>query len=99
MPRFYFDIEDAFPSILCLGEDLPSLTAARRHALQYAGMLLCEQEPPFWDADEWVMTISDENHLTLCTITINTFDAPSVMHGSPEDASTSIIPAKAGIAV
>lgn len=79
MQRFYFDISDAFPDIPCVGAELPSIAAARCYALQYAGHVLCGQKPGFWDADEWVMTISDTNHLTLFTITISTMNAPSTI--------------------
>ena len=82
MARYYFDIADAHPAIPCEGEDLPSLAAARCHALKYASQLLCDQEPEFWDADEWVMTISDERHLTLFTLIIASTDAPSTMRSS-----------------
>jgi hypothetical protein len=83
MPKFYFDIADADPSIPCEGANLPSLAAARCHALQYAGQILCDQKPPFWDADEWVLTVSDAQHLILFTLTIATSDAPSTMRDSP----------------
>jgi hypothetical protein len=77
MPKYYFDIADADPPIPCDGAELPSLGAARCHALQCAGQILCDQEPSFWNDDEWVMTVSDENHLALFTITVETTNAPA----------------------
>lgn len=77
MSRFYFNIADAHPPIPCEGAELPSVQAARCHALKYAGQILCDQEESFWDDDEWVMTVTDENQLTLFTITVGAFNAPS----------------------
>jgi hypothetical protein len=75
---YFFDIVDAFPSIPCKGTDLGSLAAARRHALEYAGQALTDQLPSFWNDDEWTMTVSDERHLTLFTITISTRDSAAI---------------------
>jgi hypothetical protein len=77
MPKYFFNIADAHPPIPCAGVCLPSLAAARCHALQYAEQILCDQKPAFWDGDDWVMTVSDESHLALFVIMIGTFDAPS----------------------
>jgi hypothetical protein len=89
MPCFFFDITDANTPIACEGAELASVHAARCHALQYAGRILCDQDPSFWSDDDWVMTVSDENHLTLFTISVSTVDAPSTArlsrpaHASP----------------
>jgi hypothetical protein len=91
MPRYHFDIADAHPPIRCEGADLPSIAAARCYALQYAGRILCDQKPAFWDADEWVLTVSDAQHLILFTLTIATSDAASTMR--PSTAQTYASPA------
>ena len=80
MPKYFFEIADAYPHIPCVGSELPTLSAARCHALKYAGQLLCDQEEPFWADGEWTMTVTDHNHLILFVLTIECVDAPAVMH-------------------
>ncbi len=79
MPVFYFEIADAKPNIPCVGENLPSLAAARCFALKYAALLLCDQEYVFWEGEEWVMTVTDANRLpeplTVLSITNGLIDA------------------------
>ena len=77
MPLYFFDIADAHPPIPCEGMHLETIGSARCHALKYAGQILCDQLPSFWEDDEWVMTVSDENHLTLFTVTVGTLNAPA----------------------
>jgi hypothetical protein len=79
MSLFYFDVADANPPIPCVGVELSSIAEARGHALKYAGQLLFDQDPEFWNSDEWIMTVSDETHLTLCTLTISASNAPATM--------------------
>lgn len=86
MPQYFFDIADAYPAVPCEGVNLPSLAAARCYALRYAGDTLCDQNPAFWDADEWVLTVSDAHHLTLFTLTVSTADAASTMRCRPPAA-------------
>ena len=80
MSVFYFEIADAKPNIPCVGEDLPSLAAARCFALKYAAMLLCDQEEVFWESEEWVMTVTDANRLTMFTIMICATAAPATLN-------------------
>jgi hypothetical protein len=79
MSIYYFEIADAKPVIPCVGEDLPSIAAARYFALKYAALLLCDQGEIFWDGEEWLMTVKDANHLTLFTIMICATAAPSTL--------------------
>jgi hypothetical protein len=79
MSIYYFEIFDAKPVIGCVGEDLPSIAAARYFALKYAALLLCNQSEIFWDGEEWLMTVKGANRLTLFTITICATAAPSTL--------------------
>lgn len=79
MAIYFFEIADLKPVIPCVGENLPSLQAARCFALKYAAQLLCDQEEEFWDGDEWTMTVTDANRLTLFTIMICATAAPMTM--------------------
>lgn len=80
MPVFYFEIADAKPNIPCIGENLPSLAAARCFALKYAALLLCDQEDVLWEGEEWVMTVTDANRLTMFTIMICATAAPATLN-------------------
>jgi len=80
MSVFYFEIADAKPNIPCVGENLPSLAAARCFALKYAALLLCDQEDVFWEGEKWVMTVTDANRLTMFTITICATAAPATLN-------------------
>jgi hypothetical protein len=79
MPLYYFDIADAYPPVPCPGHEFETVAQARGHALKYAGQILLDQNPEFWNSDEWIMTVSDETHLTLCTLTISALNAPATM--------------------
>lgn len=80
MPIYYFEIADANPAIPCVGENLSSLAAARCFALKYAGLLIRDQGEVFWGGEEWVMTVSDVNHLTMFTIMICSTAAPATLN-------------------
>lgn len=80
MSVFYFEIADAKQNIPCVGENLPSLAAARCFALKYAALLLCDQEDVFWEGEEWVMTVTDANRLTMFTIMICATAAPATLN-------------------
>ena len=77
MSIYYFEINDSNPPIACVGEKLPTLHAVRCFALKYAAALMCEQGGDFWDGDEWVMTVTDANRLTLFTMTLFAAAAPA----------------------
>jgi hypothetical protein len=75
--KYYFNIVDGRLEIPCHGEDLPSLQAARCHAIKYAGQILCDEDPGLWDRGDWELTVSDELGWSLFTIIILTANAPS----------------------
>lgn len=77
MPFYHFDIADAYLPIPCEGLELGSLGAARAQALEYAGQILRDQKPSFWNHGEWTMTVSDHAHVSLFCINVTAHDAPS----------------------
>lgn len=77
MPLFRFAVADANPPIVSDTTLLASIAAARGEALMFAGRVLSEQGESFWDEDDWVLTVSDEQNLTLFTITVATANAPA----------------------
>ena len=65
MPRYFFQVAD--------GEDYPDLqgtvldndAAARTEAVRFSGQLLSDTPDKFWSGQEWKMTVTDGNNLTL----------------------------------
>ncbi|WP_156363645.1 DUF6894 family protein [Sphingomonas sp. Leaf357] len=79
MSVYHFAIADRFPPQAAEAVELPTLGLARVHALRFAAQILSDQLPAFWDADEWVLTVSNEDHLALFTITIMTSNTSATM--------------------
>ncbi|MGI8706496.1 MAG: DUF6894 family protein [Sphingomicrobium sp.] len=73
--RFFFHA-DGLPDKL--GVDLPDLATAKCEAVRYAGRLLCDQASEFWDRGDFLMTVTDDQGLTLFTLQFNAFEAPAI---------------------
>ena len=77
MPRYFFDIVD--------GEDLPDLhgsehadlDAARIESIRYSGEVLREMPERFWNAEKWLMTVSDARRIPLFTLKFEAAPAPA----------------------
>ena len=72
MPIYHFEVTDQFPPMITEGVELETLAMARSHALQFAGQVLGDQPPQFWEADDWVLTVSDTEHRALFIVTVAT---------------------------
>ena len=59
VPKFFFHIYDSVQLIDERGTDLPSLDAARRHAVTYAAFLLNDHPDEVWSGDKWSMEVTD----------------------------------------
>jgi arginine/ornithine N-succinyltransferase beta subunit len=79
MAIYHFDILDAGPSIPCDGQEMSSLDEARRIALKYAGSVLAEQNPSFWQQGKWQMTVSDARRIPLFSISVSPRDIPATI--------------------
>jgi hypothetical protein len=68
MPRYFFDIQDGqnFPDYQ--GSEFADLAAARVEAVRYSAEVLKEMPERFWNSEEWLMTVSDANRVTLFTL-------------------------------
>lgn len=75
MPRFHFKV-DGPPDDL--GMDLPSLSAAKCEAVRYAGRLLCGRASEFWDTGDFMMTVADDQGLTLFSLQFSAVEAPAI---------------------
>lgn len=65
MPRYYFHISEGHVIPDPYGSVLPDLAAAKCFAVRYAGDLTCDLGAPFWEADDWRMTVADDQGSTL----------------------------------
>ena len=68
MPRYFFDIIDGedFPDHQ--GSEYADLAAARIEAVRYSAEVLKEMPERFWNSEEWTMTVSDADKVTLFTL-------------------------------
>ena len=81
MPRFYFNIDDGLSTLDVEGTEIGSLAEARCQAIKMAGHIMCEAAGTFWDHhSEWIMTVTDEQRLTMFTLQICGTDAPATRH-------------------
>lgn len=76
MPRFFFQVEGPPDD---LGMELPTLAAAKCEAVRYAGRLICEEAESFWNTADFTMTVTDENSLTLFSLTLSGTEAPAIL--------------------
>ena len=68
MPRYFFDIRDGEDLTDLDGSEHADLNAARLEAIRYSGEVLREMPERFWNAEEWIMTVSDANRVGLFTL-------------------------------
>jgi len=73
--RFHFQIEG---ELNAEEADLPSMSAAKCHALRYASMVVCDEPQKFWESGGFQMTVSDETGLTLFALVMSGIEAPSI---------------------
>ena len=64
----FCDIKDGqnFPDYH--GSEFADLEAARVEAVRYSAEVLKEMPERFWNSEEWMMTVSDANRVTLFTL-------------------------------
>lgn len=65
MPRYYFHISEGHLIPDPYGSVLADLAAAKCFAIRYAEQLTCDLGAPFWEADDWRMTVADDQGSTL----------------------------------
>lgn len=78
MPRYHFHVSDGDDVPDAQGTDLPDLAAVRVEALRYAGALLADAPEIFWSGEEWSMTVTDADQLTLFVLQFTATQAPAV---------------------
>jgi len=68
MPRYFFDIKDGQDFEDLQGSEWKDLAEARIEAVRYAAEVLREMPERFWFAEQWKMSVSDQNRKLLFTL-------------------------------
>ena len=66
MPRYFFNVEGLAEDTE--GMEMADLATAKCEAVTTAGCMICDGASTFWDRDSFVMTVADEQRLTLFTL-------------------------------
>ena len=65
MPRYFFNVHDGRSRPDREGTELPDLNTVRDEAVRFAAGLLADHSDEFWQGDEWVLEVADEEGLVL----------------------------------
>lgn len=79
MPRYFFHIEDGQAARDDEGVELKGAAAAKCEAVKLAGQMICDSAGSFWDRQEWKLTATDEDGLTLFCLHFVGIEAPASM--------------------
>ena len=84
MPRFYFHTNDPAEGTVQddEGMDFSSVQTAKCEAVAYAGRLLCDVAPCFWDDADFELTATDDQGLIVFTLRVVGTQAPAVWSAS-----------------
>jgi hypothetical protein len=77
MPRYFFHIEDGTILHDDEGTELKDLAVAKCEAIKLAGQMICDSAGGFWDKEEWKLTATDEDGLTLFCLHFVGIEAPA----------------------
>lgn len=77
MPRYFFKTEDGQVHRDQDGTELSGLSAARVHAIRYAGDVMSNEPDVLWDGNEFHVEVSDEKGALLFTIICHAQNAPA----------------------
>ncbi|MEA3065939.1 MAG: hypothetical protein QOJ27_2391 [Sphingomonadales bacterium] len=77
MPRYFFHIEDGVAVHDDEGTELKDLAVAKCEAVKVAGQMICDSAGAFWDKEEWRLTATDEDGLTLFCLHFVGVEAPA----------------------
>jgi hypothetical protein len=76
MPRYFFHIDDGATAQDDEGAELDDVAAAKCVAVRLAGQMICDGADRFWDREEWKLTATDSDGLTLFCLHVVGVDAP-----------------------
>lgn len=78
MSTYYFHLENGDETRDDVGTDLATLHDARCYAVQMIAEVLCNEPERYWKHEEYRVTVSDENGLTLFIVEMVSTDAASL---------------------
>jgi len=67
MPKFHFHLD---PERDEQGLELADVAAAKCEALDFAARHICDHANAFWEREEWSLTVTNENGLTLLQLQV-----------------------------
>ena len=73
MPFYYFHLNSEPDAISFHAEDLDD---AKCEATKLAGQIICDKARTFWDTGDWILTVTDADHLTQFQLQFVGTDAP-----------------------
>jgi hypothetical protein len=77
VPKFFFNLQGStLPDLE--GYDLPDVAAAKLIAVQTACAIVSQNAVEFIEQREWQLDVSNEEGLTLFSVTLFTTNAPAV---------------------
>jgi len=77
MPRYFFHIEDGLGTRDEEGTELKDVSVAKCEAVKLAGQMICDSAGSFWDRQEWKLTATNEDGLTLFCLHFVGIEAPA----------------------
>jgi hypothetical protein len=79
MPRYFFHIEDGATTRDDEGTELKDVAVAKCEAVRLAGQMICDSAGSFWDKQEWKLTATNADGLTLFCLHFVGIEAPAAM--------------------
>lgn len=79
MPRYFFQIDDGIALHDEEGAEFRDVAAAKCEAVKLAGQMICDSADTFWSRQEWKLTATNENGLTLFCLHFLGVEAPAAM--------------------
>jgi hypothetical protein len=91
MPRYFFHIEYDGAIHDDEGTEYENLKVAKCEAVKLAGQMICDAAGEFWNQDEWKLTATNEDGLTLFALHFIGVEAPAAGSHDPNLISASPI--------
>ena len=78
MPRYYFHVYDGRSAPDAEGTELRDWPAARRGAIQLAGVLIAEQADALAPGEDWRLEVADERGLILFRLDLSMAESSAI---------------------
>ncbi len=87
MPRYFFHVQDGYPSRDEDGTELPDVYTAQSEAISTSGEILRDMGAKFWDGTEWRMEVAGERSQIFFVLHFSA-EERSVLTESPSDSGS-----------